>query len=62
MNNFKKLLIDTGRGCPVQYSVGESNQAIRNKFNEILGTDENSSVKVIRRAYRAHKFEIFAIM
>lgn len=61
-NEFKRLLIDTGKGCPIQYSVGEADQAIRKKFNEVLGTDENSTVKERRRAYRMHKNEVFAII
>lgn len=62
MNDFTRLCVDTGRGCPVQYSIGESNQAIRNKFNEIMGTNENSSPKEIRRAFQAHRYEVYAII
>lgn len=62
MKDFKRLLIDAGRGCPVQYSAGECDQAIRNKFNELLGTNENSSVKEIRRAFQKNKYDVYAII
>lgn len=59
---FIRLLVDTGRGCPVQYSVADSNVAIRQRFNEILGTNDESTKKEIRRAFRLHKEEVFAII
>lgn len=62
MDKFKKLLIDTGRGCPTQYSVSDANFAIRNRFNQLLEIDENASVKEIRRAFQKHRYDVYAII
>lgn len=62
MNDFKRLMIDAGRNCPVQYSVGECNQAIRTKFHELLGTNENSTTKEIRRAFQKNRYDVYAII
>lgn len=62
MNDFVKLLIDTAKGCPKQYSVQDSNEAINRRFFELLGIDKTSNVKEIRKATRKHKVEIFEII
>ena len=59
---FTKLLIDTAKGCPAKYSAGEANDAIRKHFFEVLGIDETTNVKEIRRALRRHKVEVFEII
>lgn len=62
MNEFTKLMIDTGRGNIVKYSVGEGSEAIRKHFFEILGVNEDATPKEMRRAMRTHKAEVFAII
>lgn len=62
MNEFTKLMIDTGRGNIVKYSVGEGSEAIRKHFFEVLGVKEDCTPKELRRAMRSHKAEVFAII
>lgn len=64
MDRFTKLMIQTAKGNPVigEYSVSESDAAIRNHFFEVLELNEDASVKEIKRAVRKHKAEVFEII
>lgn len=60
---FTKLMIDTAKGINAEnYSMTDSNTAIRKRFSEILGVDEHASRKEIRRALRKHKDEFFEVI
>lgn len=61
-NELTKLMIDTARGCVANYSTGDANAAIRAQFNKVLGVDENSTPREIRKATQAHKLEVFNII
>lgn len=60
--NFSKLLTDTGRNEVAVYSKEEANNKIREKFNAILGLDENSTRKEMRKAIRKNQVELFEII
>ena len=61
--NFTKLMIDTANGVNADnYSLADSNTAIRNRFREILKLPENYSQKQLRRAIRNNKQLIFDVI
>lgn len=62
VQQFNQLMLDASRNTLVDCSQREASDAIRAKFNQILGTNENSSPKERRQAWRAHKTEIFEII
>lgn len=60
---FTKLMIDTAKGINAEnYTMTDSNTAIRKRFSEILEISENASRKEIRRALRRHKNEFFEVI
>ena len=59
---FSQLMIDAAKGAVQQYSKEEADQVIREKMFEILGIDEKSSRKEIRRAIDKHKTEVFEVI
>lgn len=62
MNEFTKLMIDAGLGRVQNYSDSEADQAIRNKFYEVLGVSEDATGKQIRKALRKTKYDVFEII
>lgn len=60
--NFSKLLIDAANDTLVAYSAEEANTAIVNKFNEVLGINENSSKRDIRYAIKENQVAIFKLI
>ena len=58
---FKNLCFDTANGIQVGYTTQEANKDIKAKFMSIIGCNEQSSKKEIRRAIKAHQAELFAI-
>lgn len=59
---FSKLLVDTGRNAIEVYSKEDANKKIREKFNAVLGLDEKSTRKEMRKAIRKNQIEIFEII
>lgn len=62
IQQFNQLMLDASRGTLVGCTQREASDAIRAKFNEILGTNEHSTSKERRQAWRKHKTEIFEII
>lgn len=63
MNEFLKLMVNTGKGIPTKtYSIADSTQAIRNHFNEIMGLSEDARPRDIKKAFRRHKVECYEII
>lgn len=64
MNEITKLMINTSYGIPTgQYSISDSNTAIRKYFEAELGIPEGEkNVKVIRNALRRNKVRFFEII
>lgn len=62
VQQFNQLMLDASRNTLVGCTQREASDAIRAKFNEILGVDKNSSPKERRQAWRAHKVEIYEII
>lgn len=62
MNDFTKLMIDTGKGSVEQYSVASGNEAIRKRFSTILGIEQGTKGKQLRKAMRKHKVEVYEII
>lgn len=60
--SFNKLLVDTAKGDTVLYSKEEANAKIREKFNAVLGLDENATAKERRKAIRRHHIDIYEII
>lgn len=58
---FKTLCVDAGKGTQLDFSAQEASQAIKEKFMEVIGCDEHSTKREIRRAIKAHQQELFAI-
>lgn len=62
VQQFNQLMLDASRNTLVDCTQREASDAIRTKFNQILGIDKNSTSKERRQAWRAHKIEIFEII
>lgn len=61
--NFTKLMIDTANGINADnFSLADSNTAIRKRFSEILKLPENYTQKQLRRAIRNNKQLIFDVI
>lgn len=60
--NFSSLLVDTGLDSVQVYSKEEANEKIREKFNALLGLDEKSTRKEIRRAIQHNQREVFDVI
>lgn len=60
-NEFSQLMFDTGMNRE-KVSKDEANNKIREIMFNVLGTDEHSSRKEIRRAFRRHKEEVFEVI
>ena len=61
--NFTKLMIDTANGVNADnFSLADSNTAIRKRFSEILKLPENYTQKQLRRAIRNNKQLIFDVI
>ena len=59
---FSQLMLDTAKNTVETYTIKEANAKIREKFNAILGVDEKSTKKELRRAIRKHKVDIFEVI
>lgn len=59
--DFNALMIDAGRKTFKGITSNEANDKLREVFNTLLGLDEKSTRKEIRRAIRKHKNEIFEV-
>ena len=60
--NFSELLLDAARGEVKDYSAKESNKKIVEKFRAALGISENDRPQAIKRAIRANKDLVFALI
>ena len=59
--DFYNLMFETAHGIE-QVGTKEANAKIREIFNDILGVDENTSKKELRKAIRRHKIDIFEVI
>lgn len=59
---FSKLMIDTAKNQVEKYTAKQANQVIRNKMFQVLGIDENSNRREIRRAIRKNKYEVYDVI
>lgn len=60
---FSKLLYDAGHGVFEDgITKADADKMIAERFNQILGLDENSTVKERKRAFRNNKNMIFDII
>lgn len=60
-DEFSQLMFDTGMGQE-KVSKEDANKKIREIMFQILGIDENSDRKTMRRAIRRHQVEIFEVI
>lgn len=59
--DFHKLAFDTALG-KAEVGTKEANDKIREIFNQVLGVDEYTSKKELRKAIRRHKIDVFEII
>lgn len=60
---FTKLMVDTAHGVNAEnYSSTDSNEAIRNRFREVMGVAKDCSRKELHRAIRRHKQDIYEVI
>lgn len=59
---FSSLLVDTARDNIKVYTAEQANEKIREKFHEILGTNDKSTRKELRKAIRRNKIEIYEVI
>ena len=59
---FNKLLVDAYKGTVADFSAKEANDKIVEIFRKVIGCDENSTQKEIRKAIRRNQVEIFEIL
>ena len=56
------LMVDAAAGRLSDYSAADINAKIRAQFHAVLGTNDESSPKEIRKAVRRHKAEIYDLI
>lgn len=60
-NEFSQLMFDTGMGVP-KVDANDANNKIREIMFSILGVDNSSSRKELRKAIRRHREEVFEVI
>ncbi len=59
---FSKLMVDTAKNEVEVYSVKQANAVIREKMFAVLGIDEKSTRREIRKAIRKNKYEVYDVL